>query len=96
MGFAPLTPLTKASPGPVANICKDLAKEYRVSESAILLRWILDQNAAVVTTSRNRGRLEACLDEVSSLKFDGNDLLAITEADRTNVIELFLKMNLKR
>lgn len=78
MGFAPLTPLTTASPGSVANICKDLAKEYRVSESTILLRWIFAQNAAVVTTSRNRGRLEACLHEVSTLKLDGDDLLAIT------------------
>ncbi|KEZ46545.1 hypothetical protein SAPIO_CDS0339 [Scedosporium apiospermum] len=62
-GFASLTPLTKASPGPVDDVCKHLSEKYGVSQSAILLRWVIDQGASVVTTSGNKNRLQGYLDE---------------------------------
>jgi diketogulonate reductase-like aldo/keto reductase len=69
-GFAPLTSLKRFSQGSVNRVCDRLAAKYHVSDSAILLRWVIDQGATVVTTSGKRQRLEAYLREVFSFSLE--------------------------
>lgn len=55
--YAPLTPVTKARPGPCDNIFASLAKKYYVSEGEIALRWCIDQGMVAITTSAKQERL---------------------------------------
>lgn len=55
--YAPLTPATKAKPGPCDVLLEALAKKYYVSEGEIAMRWCMDQGMVVVTTSGKEGRL---------------------------------------
>ena len=55
--YGPLTPVTKAKPGPCDAMLAQLAKKYYVSEGEILLRWCIDQGIVAVTTSGKEDRL---------------------------------------
>lgn len=55
--YAPLTPVTKASPGPCDQQLAFLAKKYFVSEGDICLRWCLDSGVIAITTSGKEQRL---------------------------------------
>jgi diketogulonate reductase-like aldo/keto reductase len=55
--YGPLTPVTKAAPGPLDATLASLAKKYAVSESEILLRWAIDRDVIAVTTSGKEQRL---------------------------------------
>lgn len=77
-GFASLTPLTKAAPGPVDAICKELAEKYHVSQSAVMLRWVIDQGASVVTTSGRRDRLQEYLVDVPSFTLTPDEVAEIS------------------
>jgi diketogulonate reductase-like aldo/keto reductase len=55
--YGPLTPATKAAPGPCDEILSTLAKKYAVSEGEILLRWCIDQGVVALTTSSKEQRL---------------------------------------
>jgi diketogulonate reductase-like aldo/keto reductase len=55
--YGPLSPVTKGSPGPLDATLQALARKYAVSESEILLRWAIEQDVAVVTTSSKEQRL---------------------------------------
>lgn len=55
--YAPLTPVTKAKPGPCDVILEKLAKKYYVSEGEIALRWTIDQGIPAITTSGKEERL---------------------------------------
>lgn len=59
--YAPLTPVTKASPGPLDPLLASLAKKYAVNEGEVLLRWVLDQGVVAVTTSSKEQRLSDML-----------------------------------
>lgn len=59
--FGPLTPVTRAKPGPLDPLLASLAKKYAVNEGEILLRWIMDQGVVVVTTSSKEQRLSDML-----------------------------------
>lgn len=50
-------PVTAAKGGPVDEYLSDLAKKYAVSEGDVLLRWCIDQDVAVITTSTKEQRL---------------------------------------
>lgn len=39
--YAPLTPVTKARPGPVDSLLEAIAKKYYVSEGEVALRWCI-------------------------------------------------------
>lgn len=81
--FAPLTPLTKATCGPADNVCHRLATKYNVSLAAILLRWIIDQEVSVVTTSGNMTRLGDYLIHVSSFKLSAEEVHEISRVSKT-------------
>ncbi len=78
-GYASLSPLTKKSPGPADAVCKALAEKYKVSELAVLLRWVIDQGAVVVSTSGQRKRLEGYLRDVSAFRLTGDEVGWISE-----------------
>ncbi|KAH8668459.1 ketoreductase [Xylariales sp. PMI_506] len=84
--FAPLTPLVKAPrPGPVDGIVAATAARHRVSEGAVLLRWLVDQGAVVITTSSKRERLQEHLETVSSaaaFKLTAKEIAEIAEKGR--------------
>lgn len=56
--FAPLTAVTKASPGPLDNTYAALAKKYGVTTGDIALRWVIDSGVVAITTSTNEERLK--------------------------------------
>jgi diketogulonate reductase-like aldo/keto reductase len=55
--YGPQVPVTAAKGGPVDEYLADLAKKYGVSEGDVLLRWCIDQDIAVITTSSKEERL---------------------------------------
>ncbi|KAF2810724.1 aldo-keto reductase family 1 member C13 [Mytilinidion resinicola] len=55
--YGPLTPITKAKPGPIDGYLAALAKKYAVSEGEVLLRWAIDQDIVAITTSSKEQRL---------------------------------------
>jgi diketogulonate reductase-like aldo/keto reductase len=59
--YAPLTPVTKAKPGPLDDTLAQLAKKYAVNEGEILLRWAIEKGAVAITTSKKETRLSDCL-----------------------------------
>jgi diketogulonate reductase-like aldo/keto reductase len=56
--YSPLTAVVKATPGPVDFKYEELAKKYGVSKGEIALRWVIDQDIVVITTSGNEQRLQ--------------------------------------
>lgn len=55
--YAPLTPVTKASGGPIDGYLAALEKKHAVNGSEILLRWCIDQDVVAITTSGKEQRL---------------------------------------
>ncbi|GAB7365410.1 hypothetical protein MBLNU230_g6488t1 [Neophaeotheca triangularis] len=56
-GYAPLTAVTKAKPGPADEVLARLARKYAVSEGEVCLRWCVDQDVVPITTSGREQRL---------------------------------------
>ena len=55
--YGPLVPITKAAPGPIDGYLDSLAKKYAVNSTEILLRWCVEQDVIVITTSSKEQRL---------------------------------------
>lgn len=55
--YGPLTPITKGAPGPLDASLDALARKYAVSPAEVLLRWAIDQDVAIITTSSKEERL---------------------------------------
>ncbi|GAM83640.1 hypothetical protein ANO11243_016280 [Dothideomycetidae sp. 11243] len=55
--YGPLTPVTKAAPGPVDDYLAALSKKYAVNPGEILLRWCVDSDVVAITTSSKEQRL---------------------------------------
>ncbi|KUI62388.1 NADPH-dependent conjugated polyketone reductase C2 [Cytospora mali] len=81
-GYAGLTPLTRARPGPLDDVLPHLAKKYGVSEGEILLRWNLDQGVVVVTTSSKEERLKSFLSKLPAFKLTPAEVQLISEKGR--------------
>ena len=77
--YAPLTPVTKASPGPCDEFLASLAKKYAVNEGEILLRFCIDQDIVAITTSSKEQRLSDML---------RCTLFKLTPAEIKKIIEL--------
>ena len=88
-GFAALTPLTKVKNGPANELCKILSEKYGVGEAAILLRWVIDQGATVVTTSGKKDRLAEYLTQVISFQLTAEDIQKINEASKNEMFRGF-------
>lgn len=59
--YGPLTPVTKARPGPLDPLLAQLAKKYGVGEGEILLKWATQQGIITITTSAKEQRLSDML-----------------------------------
>ncbi|KAF2878326.1 2,5-diketo-D-gluconate reductase-like protein A [Massariosphaeria phaeospora] len=79
--YAPLTAVTKASPGPVDNYLAGLAKKYAVSEGEISLRWCIDQDVVPITTSAKEQRLSDYL-RTTTFKLTPVEMAKIAELGR--------------
>lgn len=82
VAYAPLTAITKARPGPLDKIYADLAHKYGVTEGEVALRWVIDQDAVVVTTSSSLHRLEAYLNKIPKFKLTPAEVERIRDVGR--------------
>ena len=56
--YGALAPLTRNIPGPLDDTLKALSEKYGVSPALICLRWCIEQDVVVITTSRNHERID--------------------------------------
>jgi diketogulonate reductase-like aldo/keto reductase len=76
--YGPLSAVTKASPGPLDEIYKGLARKYGVGEGEIALRWCIDQGVVTLTTSDKEQRLRSYL-KVADFKLTPKEVQEISE-----------------
>jgi diketogulonate reductase-like aldo/keto reductase len=76
--YGPLTAITKASPGPLDEMYKQLAHKYGVGEAEIALRWCIDQGVVALTTSDKEQRLKKYL-KVAEFKLTPKEIETISE-----------------
>ena len=55
--YGPLTPVSKAKPGPLDDFAAAVAKKHAVSEGEIALRWCIDLGIVAITTSSKEQRM---------------------------------------
>lgn len=77
--YGPLTPITKASPGPADSYLAALAEKYAVNEGEILLRWCIDQDIVAVTTSAKEQRMSDML-RVTTFKLTPKEIQELSAA----------------
>ncbi|KAF5534683.1 monooxygenase [Fusarium mexicanum] len=75
--YAPLTAIIRARPGPVDGLYANLAKKYGVTEADIALRWCIDQNIVVITTSSSVERLKGYMTNVWSFELTAEEVEGI-------------------
>jgi diketogulonate reductase-like aldo/keto reductase len=80
--YAPLTAITKASPGPLDPVYEKLAKKYSVTTGDVALRWVIDQGVVALTTSSSESRLKGYLEQVPSFKLTLEEIEEITEVGK--------------
>ncbi|KAJ5512964.1 Aldo/keto reductase subgroup [Penicillium fimorum] len=61
VSYGGLTPVARAQGGPLDPLLSSLATKYAVSQSEILLRWIIDRGCVAITTSGKESRLNSYL-----------------------------------
>ncbi|KXG48878.1 Aldo/keto reductase subgroup [Penicillium griseofulvum] len=81
--FKGLTPLVCCLEGPLVGPLKRMAKAHNVSDSAVMLRWFLQQNIVAIMTTRKKERLqgyaealtfELTKDEMDEISTEGKKL----------------------
>ncbi|RPA84259.1 Aldo/keto reductase [Ascobolus immersus RN42] len=85
--YAPLTPILTARQDPsaptpkVAKTVEEIGKKYGKTPGQVLLRWVLDQDSVVITTSKREERLKEYLgalgweltkEEIDRIREDGS------------------------
>ncbi|KAI3397031.1 hypothetical protein diail_11266 [Diaporthe ilicicola] len=78
-GYAGLTAITKASPGPVDSAYEKLAAKYNVTEGDVALRWTLDQGVVAITTSSREDRLRQYVDKLPSFNLTSEEVKEISD-----------------
>ncbi|KAI1179914.1 aldo/keto reductase [Nemania sp. FL0916] len=77
--YGPLTAVTRARPGPCDETYAALAEKYGVTEADIALRWCLDQDIAVITTSSSEERLQGYMSRLPTFKLTREEVERIAE-----------------
>ncbi|KAH9985935.1 Aldo/keto reductase [Xylariaceae sp. FL0662B] len=80
--YSPLMALTAARPGPLDEIYAELARKYGVTESDIGLRWCLDQDIVVITTSGSEERLQGYMSQTFKFKLTAQEITNIAEVGK--------------
>lgn len=93
--FGCLVPLTNPQPGPVNGIIKSLSEKYGVSESTILLKWVIQQEIRVVTTSGRKERLQSYMDELAAFDLDEKEIEVIAHASEDTHVRMFFAEEFK-
>lgn len=78
VAYGPLTAITRASPGPLDETYRQLARKYGVGEAEIALRWCIDQGVVALTTSDKEERLKSYL-KVAEFKLMPKEIETISE-----------------
>lgn len=81
-GYSILSAITAARPGPLDKIYAALANLHGVTENDVALRWVLDQGAIAVTTSKSPQRLQNYTKNVFSFKLDPEEIQQISLVGR--------------
>lgn len=76
--YGPQVPITRAADGPLTPMLEGLAKKYAVNPGEILIRWIIDQDIVVVTTSSKEQRMSDML-RVATFKLTPKEIQDIAE-----------------
>ncbi|BCR85926.1 aldo/keto reductase [Aspergillus chevalieri] len=79
--YGPLTPITRATGGPVDVKVKELASKYGVSGGDVLLRWSIEKGDVVITTSGKEERLKEYL-RVLEFQLEDEEVEAISNLGR--------------
>lgn len=88
--YAPLVPVTKATPGPVDEYLKSLAKKYAVNPAEICLRWCIDQDVVAITTSGKEQRLSDYL-RVGTFQLTPREIEELNERGNERHFRAFMK-----
>ncbi|VTT55935.1 unnamed protein product [Fusarium fujikuroi] len=89
--YAPLTAIIRARPGPVDALYENLAKKYGVTEGDIALRWCIDQDIVVITTSSSEERLKSYMRNVWSFKLTSEEIEGIAMMGKQKHFRAFQK-----
>ncbi|RTE75865.1 hypothetical protein BHE90_009673 [Fusarium euwallaceae] len=93
--FGCLVPLTNPQPGSVNGIIKSLSNKYGVSESAIVLKWVIQQQVRVVTTSGRKERLQSYQEELIAFDLDQAEIESIADVSRYTHVRMFFEDEFK-
>ncbi|RSL81162.1 hypothetical protein CEP51_006060 [Fusarium floridanum] len=93
--FGCLVPLTNPQPSPVNGIIKSLSNKYGVSESAIVLKWVIQQQVRVVTTSGRKERLQSYQEELIAFDLDQAEIESIADVSRYTHVRMFFEDEFK-
>jgi len=80
--YGPLTPIRKASPGPLDPVLQKFSEKYGVSQEAVLLRWVIQKGVVAVTTSGKKERLQIYLG-ILNFELTDDEVEDITKAGKT-------------
>ncbi|KAL2293315.1 hypothetical protein FJTKL_05249 [Diaporthe vaccinii] len=78
-GYAGLTAITKAAPGPVDGAYARLAEKYNVTEGDVALRWTLDQGVVAITTSSREDRLKEYVGKLPAFELTPEEVKEISD-----------------
>lgn len=76
--YGPLTPIIRASGGPLDTVLRSLSDKYNKTEAQLLLRWVYEQGVLPITTSSNEKRITDALD-IFEFEFAKEDVDTITK-----------------
>lgn len=80
--YSTLTAITKAAPGPVDGAYDALAQKYAVAAGDVAMRWCIDQNIAVITTSSSEQRLQSISKNLWSFQLSEDEVGQISSLGR--------------
>lgn len=75
--YGPLTPIIRASGGPLDPVLKKLSEKYLKNEAQVLLRWVYQQGVLPITTSSSDQRISEAL-AIFEFELEQNDVDLIT------------------
>ncbi|KAH8807661.1 NADP-dependent oxidoreductase domain-containing protein [Xylogone sp. PMI_703] len=76
--YGALAPVTRNLPGPLDETLDKLAEKYGVNKGMVCMRWCIDQNIVVITTSRKEERMKEYLG-VFDFKLTPEEIQEISE-----------------
>ncbi|CAI5758761.1 unnamed protein product [Candida verbasci] len=88
--YGGLSPITKASPGPLDEILQKLSKKYNKTNSQILLKWALQKGTLPITTSSNEDRIKSYL-EIFDFDLNEDEVEEITNRGKEKTHRSFSK-----